>query len=160
MHPARYGMKPIYILNGPNLNLLGQREPHIYGAETVADLQKRAESRAAKHGLAIEFRQSNHEGVLIDWLHEAREKAAAIIINAGGLSHTSVALPDALLALDMPVIEVHITNIYRREPYRHHSYVSAAATGVICGLGPTGYEIALDALAERLKSDDKDMLDV
>ena len=153
-------MKPIYILNGPNLNLLGQREPHIYGAETLEDLRKRAESRAARHGLAIMFLQSNHEGVLIDWLHEAREKAAAIIINAGGLSHTSVALLDALLALDMPVIEVHITNIYRREPYRHHSHISAGATGVICGLGPAGYELALDALAERLKSDDKDMLDV
>jgi 3-dehydroquinate dehydratase-2 len=153
-------MKPIYILNGPNLNLLGQREPHIYGAETLADLSKRAEKRAAKHGLAIDFRQSNHEGVLIDWLHEARDKAAAVIINAGGLSHTSVALLDALLALTMPVIEVHISNIYRREPYRHHSYVSAGSTGVICGLGPAGYELALDALAERLKSDDKDMLDV
>jgi 3-dehydroquinate dehydratase-2 len=153
-------MKPIYILNGPNLNLLGQREPHLYGIETLADLQGRAEKQAARHGLSIDFRQSNHEGVLVDWIQEARRKASAVIINAAGLTHSSVALLDALLALDMPVIEVHLTNIYRREAYRHHSYVSKGSTGVICGFGAQGYELAIDAIAVQVKSYDKDKLDV
>jgi 3-dehydroquinate dehydratase-2 len=145
-------MKPIYVLNGPNLNLLGHREPHLYGSVTLADIETRLRSLAAGLGLAIEFRQTNHEGVLIDWVHEARQKASAVIVNAGGLTHTSVPLLDALLAADLPIIEVHLTNIYRREPFRHHSYVSQAATGLICGLGPKGYELALDALAERLQA--------
>ncbi len=110
-------------------------------------------ARAATLGLAIDFRQSNHEGELIGWIHEARQKAAGIIINAAGLTHTSVPLLDALLAADLPIIEVHLTNIYRREAFRHHSYVSQAATGIICGLGAKGYELALDALAEHLQSD-------
>ncbi len=145
-------MKPVYVLNGPNLNLLGQRQPHLYGSDTLGDVEQRLKSRAAGLGLAIDCRQSNHEGDLIDWVHEARLKASALIVNAGGLSHTSVALMDALLALDIPVIEVHVTNIYRREPFRHHSYVSHAAMGIICGLGAKGYELALDALAERLQA--------
>jgi 3-dehydroquinate dehydratase II len=146
-------MNPIYVLNGPNLNLLGQREPQLYGSATLRDIETRLRSRAATLGLAIDFRQSNHEGELIDWVHEARQKASGIIVNAAGLTHTSVALLDALLAADVPVIEVHLTNIYRREAFRHHSYVSQAATGIICGLGAKGYELALDALAERLQSD-------
>ena len=146
-------MNPIYVLNGPNLNLLGQREPHLYGSATLRDIETRLGARAAALGLAIDFRQSNHEGVLIDWVQEARGKASALIVNAGGLSHSSIALMDALRAADLPIIEVHLTNIYRREGFRHHSYVSHAATGIICGLGTKGYELALDALAERLQSD-------
>ena len=145
-------MKPIYVLNGPNLNLLGHREPHLYGSVTLADIETRLRSRAAGLGLAIEFRQTNHEGNLVDWVHEARHKASAIIVNAAGLTHTSVPLLDALLAADLPIVEVHLTNIYRREPFRHHSYVSQAATGIICGLGPKGYELALDALAAQLQA--------
>jgi 3-dehydroquinate dehydratase II len=145
-------MKPIYILNGPNLNLLGQRQPQLYGTDTLADIENRLSQRAAKLGLKTEFRQSNHEGVLVDWIQEARAKASAIIINAAGLSHSSVVILDALLASDLPIIEVHLTNIYRRDPFRHHSYVSQAAVGIICGLGAAGYELALDALAGRLQS--------
>ena len=146
-------MNPIYVLNGPNLNLLGQREPQLYGSTTLRDIETRLRARAAPLGLAIDFRQSNHEGELIDWVHEARQKASAIIVNAAGLTHTSVPLLDALLAAEVPIIEVHLTNIYRREAFRHHSYVSLAATGIICGLGAKGYELALDALAERLQAD-------
>ncbi len=146
-------MNPIYVLNGPNLNLLGQREPQLYGSTTLRDIETRLRARAAPLGLAIDFRQSNHEGELIDWVHEARQKASALIVNAAGLTHTSVPLLDALLAAEVPIIEVHLTNIYRREAFRHHSYVSLAATGIICGLGAKGYELALDALAERLQAD-------
>ncbi len=145
-------MKPIYILNGPNLNLLGQRQPEVYGHDTLADIHARLEARAAELGLAIDFRQSNHEGTLVDWIQEARTGAAAIIINPAALTHTSVALLDALAAAELPVIEVHLSNIHSREPFRHHSYVSRVATGVICGLGSNGYELALDALAARLQS--------
>jgi 3-dehydroquinate dehydratase II len=147
-----YFMHTIYVLNGPNLNLLGTREPHLYGRETLADLHARLERYAATLDLAIDFRQTNHEGQLVDWIQEAREKAAAIIINPAALTHTSVALLDALLASELPVIEVHLTNIHKREVFRHHSYVSMAAIGVICGLGTRGYELALDALAERLQT--------
>ncbi len=142
--------KPIYVLNGPNLNLLGVREPHGYGHETLADVRKRAEKVAAGHGLTLDFRQSNHEGQLIDWEQEARENGAGLIVNAGGLSHTSIALLDALQAAELPVIEVHLSNIFRREEYRTHSYVSLAAKGVICGLGAKGYELAVDAMADLL----------
>ena len=145
-------VKPIYILNGPNLNLLGQREPHIYGAETLSNLHAQLERYANTLGLAIDFRQTNHEGALVDWIQEAQEKASAIIINPAAYSHSSIAILDALLAADVPVIEVHLSNIHKREPFRHHSYVSRAALGVICGLGAQGYELALDALAERLQS--------
>jgi 3-dehydroquinate dehydratase II len=146
-------MNPIYVLNGPNLNLLGQREPQLYGSTTLRDIETRLRTRAAKLGLSVDFRQSNHEGELIDWVHEARQRASGIIVNAAGLTHSSVALLDALLAADLPIVEVHLTNIYRREAFRHHSYVSQAATGIICGLGAKGYELALDALAERLQAD-------
>ena len=121
--------KPIYVLNGPNLNLLGVREPHVYGHETLADVRKRAEAAAAARALTLEFRQSNHEGQLIDWVQEAREKGAGIIINAGGLTHTSIALLDSLQAAELPVVEVHLSNIFRREAFRSHSYVSLAAKG-------------------------------
>ncbi len=136
----------IFILNGPNLNLLGKREPHIYGAGTLDDLKSSAERKAAALGLKIDFRQSNHEGVLVDWIQEAREKAAGLIINPGAYTHTSVAIHDALKALPIPAIEVHLSNIHAREAFRRHSFVSPAATGVICGLGAPGYLAALDAL--------------
>jgi 3-dehydroquinate dehydratase-2 len=136
----------VLVLNGPNLNLLGSREPAVYGRDTLDDVRRLCETRAAELGLAVDFRQSNHEGTLVDWVHEARGKAAAIVINAGALTHTSIALLDALSAVELPVIEVHLSNIFRRESFRHHSYVSLVAKGVICGLGPTGYALALEAV--------------
>ena len=145
------GTPSIYVLNGPNLNLLGSREPEVYGRDTLADIHAVVVRHAAGHGLAIEFRQSNHEGALIDWLQEARTKAAGVILNAAGFSHTSVAILDACRALDRPLIEVHLSNPFRRESFRRHSFVSEAATGVICGLGSTGYLLAIDALAGLLK---------
>lgn len=145
--------KPVYLLNGPNLNLLGKRQPEIYGSQTLADVEALCRAKAQALGLALEFRQSNHEGVLIDWIHEARERGSGIAINPGGLTHTSVALLDALLASELPVVEVHLSNIHRREEFRHHSYVSQAAVGVICGLGAAGYVYALDALSLRLRRD-------
>jgi 3-dehydroquinate dehydratase-2 len=144
--------KPIYVLNGPNLNMLGLREPAVYGRESLADVEKRARARAKAVGLAVEFRQSNAEGELVSWIQEAREKAQGIILNAGAYSHTSIAILDALQAAELPVIEVHLSNIFRREEYRQHSFVSLAAKGVICGLGPKGYELALEAMAEMLAS--------
>lgn len=143
--------KPIHILNGPNLNLLGSREPHVYGHLTLADIERRAAARAAQLGLGIVFRQSNHEGEIVGWIQEARAAGSAIVLNAGAYTHTSIAILDALQASDLPIIEVHLSNIFRRESYRHHSYVSLAAKGVICGLGAKGYELALDALAEILE---------
>lgn len=140
--------KTIYVLNGPNLNLLGTREPQKYGSATLADVEALCRDRAAKHGLAVEFRQSNHEGALIDSIHEAREKqASGIVINPAGYSHTSVALLDAILAVGLPVIEVHITNIHARESFRHHSFVSSGAKGVLCGFGIEGYGLAIQGLA-------------
>jgi 3-dehydroquinate dehydratase II len=144
--------KPIYVLNGPNLNMLGLREPAVYGRQSLSDVEKRAQTRAKALGLAIVFRQSNAEGELVGWIQEAREKARGIILNAGAYSHTSIAILDALQAAELPVIEVHLSNIFRREPYRNHSYVSLAAKGVICGLGPKGYELALEAMAETLNA--------
>jgi len=144
--------KPIYILNGPNLNLLGTREPHIYGAESLQDLDKRTAARAKAGGYATAFRQSNREGELVDWIQEARAKGAAVVINAAAYSHTSIAILDALKAVDVPVIEVHLSNIHKREAFRHHSYVSAAADGVIVGLGPLGYDLAVDAAISLAKS--------
>lgn len=138
--------KPVYILNGPNLNLLGQREPAIYGRDSLADIETLSTSRGKALGLTVEFRQSNAEGELIGWVQEARTAASAIIINAAGLTHTSVALLDALQASELPVVEVHLSNIFRRDSFRQHSYVSLAATGVICGLGAKGYELALEAV--------------
>lgn len=144
--------KPVYVLNGPNLNMLGKREPAIYGRDTLADVRARTEARAKSAGFAVDFRQTNSEGELIGWVQEARDKAAGIIINAGGLTHTSIALLDALQAAELPVVEVHLSNIFLREPYRHHSYVSLAATGVICGLGAKGYELAVEAMANVMAS--------
>ena len=142
---------PVYVLNGPNLNLLGTREPEIYGRQTLSDIEQAVGAHAARSGLTVDFRQSNHEGVLIDWIQEARTKAAAIVFNPGGYSHTSVAIHDALRVVTCPVIEVHLSNPHRREAFRHHSHVSTAATGVICGLGATGYLLAIDAVASLLK---------
>ena len=144
-------MSTIFILNGPNLNLLGVREPAVYGHDTLGDIEERCTARAASLGLQIVFRQTNHEGQLIDWIQEARESADGIILNAGALTHTSVAVLDALSAADLPVIEVHLSNILRRESFRHQSYVSLAANGVICGLGAKGYELALEAIANLIE---------
>ena len=143
----------VFILNGPNLNLLGVREPATYGYDTLADVEQRCLVRAAALDLQVEFRQSNHEGQLVDWIQEARDAADGIILNAGALTHTSVAILDALNAAELPVIEVHLSNIFRRESFRHHSYVSLAARGVICGLGPQGYELALEALASLIEAE-------
>jgi 3-dehydroquinate dehydratase-2 len=143
----------VYVLNGPNLNLLGVREPAVYGRTTLADIEARCRARAGTLGLDIEFRQTNHEGQLVDWIQEARQAAQAIVLNAGALTHTSVAVLDALSAAGLPVIEVHLSNIFRREQFRHHSYVSVAAAGVICGLGAHGYELALDAVANLIKDE-------
>lgn len=138
---------PIYFLNGPNLNLLGTREPHIYGSQTLADLKVLADDTAAQLGLTVDFRQSNHEGELVDWVQEARQKAQALIINAGGYTHTSVALHDALKTLTIPVVEVHLSNPGNREEFRHKSLVSPAASGVIAGFGAYGYSLAVQAAA-------------
>jgi 3-dehydroquinate dehydratase-2 len=140
--------KTILVLNGPNLNLLGSREPSMYGRASLADIAKACQKRAKALGLAIDFRQSNHEGELIDWIQEARDKNAGIVINPAGYSHTSVALLDALVASDLPVVEVHLSNIFKREAFRRHSFVSEGARGVICGLGAQGYVLALEALAD------------
>ncbi|MBP6012168.1 MAG: type II 3-dehydroquinate dehydratase [Alphaproteobacteria bacterium] len=139
--------KPVFVLNGPNLNLLGSREPEIYGHTTLADIEALVRARSGGLGLNVDFRQTNHEGELVTWVQEARTGASAIILNAGAYTHTSVALHDALKAVDVPVIEVHISNPYRREPFRHVSYVSPAATGTICGVGAQGYALAVEALA-------------
>jgi 3-dehydroquinate dehydratase II len=142
--------KPIYVLNGPNLNLLGSREPEVYGKETLDDVRARCERRAAALGFSIDFRQSNHEGELVAWIQEARGGAAGLIVNAGAFTHTSIAMLDALLACPVPSVEVHLSNIFTREPFRHHSYISKAVKGVICGFGAQGYELAIEALAARL----------
>lgn len=140
----------VMVLNGPNLNLLGTREPDIYGTETLESIEAACRKRAADLGLAVEFRQSNNEGDLVDWVQEAGGSHQALIVNAGAYTHTSVALLDALLATELPIIEVHLSNINQREEFRHHSYVSKAADGMICGLGGHGYELALEALAKKL----------
>ena len=140
----------VYVLNGPNLNLLGMREPEIYGSDTLDDIAGRLEDRARGLGLGIEMRQSNHEGHLIDWLHEAQAvEAKAVLLNAGALSHTSLALYDAVRAIGTPVIEVHLSNPAAREAFRHLSYVGMGAKGTVAGFGAFGYELALDA-ASRL----------
>ena len=140
----------IDILNGPNLNLLGVREPEIYGHQTLADIEQACRRAGAGLKLEITFRQSNYEGQIIDWIQAARGQAAAIIINPAGFTSTSIAILDALKTFEGPIVEVHLSNIHRREAYRHHSYVSLAATGVICGLGAHGYLLALDALARLI----------
>lgn len=142
--------KPVYILNGPNLNLLGQRQPEIYGRETLADVVQACTHLAGALNLSVKALQSNHEGQLVDWIQEARLQGSAIVINPGAYSHTSVAILDALNAFDGPVIEVHISNIHKREAFRHHSYVSLRADGVIAGCGTEGYLLALRRLASTL----------
>lgn len=136
----------IFVLNGPNLNMLGRREPGIYGAKTLEDIEADCQVAGKRLGLAVDFRQTNIEGVLVDWIQEAADKADGIVINPGAYTHTSVAIQDAIRAGGKPVIEVHLSNIFAREEFRHHSYVSPVAAGVICGLGPQGYVLALEAL--------------
>ncbi len=144
-------LKPVLVLNGPNLNMLGKRQPHIYGRETLADVEKSCREEAGRLGLAVDFAQSNHEGVLVDLIQAARDKNSGIVINAGAYTHTSVALLDALNAAELPTVEVHISNIYKRESFRHRSYISPAAVGVIAGLGIQGYLLALQAMARLLE---------
>lgn len=141
----------VYFLNGPNANLYGLDRGGTYGPDSFVTIRQRCEARAAELGLALDFRQSNHEGVIIDWIQEARGEAAGIIINAAGLAYVSIAILDALLTFEGPIIEAHMSNIWKREPFRHHSFVSRAATGVIAGLGTLGYELALTAMAELTK---------
>lgn len=144
-------MKSILILNGPNLNLLGTREPEIYGHETLADIEALCRDTAKKHGLTVDFRQSNHEGDLIDWVQEGANTACAIIINAGGYTHTSVALHDALRAVKIPIIEVHLSDPKTREPFRHVSFIEPVAKQSICGHGAKGYAMAIEALVDYLR---------
>ena len=143
----------IAVLNGPNLNMLGQREPNLYGRATLDDIEQLCLHTAEKLGLAIDFRQTNMEGELISWVQECRKRVQGVVINPAGYTHTSVALLDALLSIELPIIEVHISNIYRREAFRHHSYVSRAAVGVICGLGVGGYSLALQAITNLIYKD-------
>nr|WP_314143868.1 type II 3-dehydroquinate dehydratase [uncultured Rhodococcus sp.] len=140
----------VLVLNGPNLNMLGTRQPEVYGHATLADVVTLCEKTAAEHGLTVRAEQSNHEGQLIDWIHEARGVASGIVINPGGLTHTSVALRDALVIPEVPIIEVHISNVHAREEFRHHSFVSPIASGVIAGLGIDGYRFAIQRLASLI----------
>jgi 3-dehydroquinate dehydratase II len=140
----------VYFLNGPNANLYGLDRHGIYGSDSFVAIKQRCKDHAASIGLSLEFRQSNHEGVLVDWIQEAREKAAGLVINAAGLTYTSIAILDALLAFEGPIVEAHMSNIWKREPFRHESYVSRAATGVVAGLGALGYELALTAVARLI----------
>jgi 3-dehydroquinate dehydratase-2 len=144
--------KPVLILNGPNLNLLGTREPHIYGSATLADVEKMCQARAKQRGVAISFRQSNSEAQIVEWIHEGINGADGIIINPAAYTHTSVAILDALNMVKAPIIELHISNPHKREPFRHHSYVTFAATALICGLGVNGYPIAVEAMADLIKA--------
>jgi 3-dehydroquinate dehydratase-2 len=146
---SKSAQRPVLIVNGPNLNMLGTRQPEIYGKETLADIERACRAEAKGLGLAIDFRQSNIEGELVGLIQQARSANSAIVINAGAYTHTSVAILDALTLAELPVIEVHLSNIFRRESFRHHSYVSLAAQGVICGLGSQGYLLALRALAAQ-----------
>jgi 3-dehydroquinate dehydratase-2 len=143
--------KPIYVLNGPNLNLLGSREPEIYGRTTLADIGDMAAAEAKAHGFEVVFRQSNHEGELVEWIQEARDKAAGVIINGGAYTHTSVAIHDALRAVDVPVVEVHLSNTFAREEFRHRSLISPVAKGLIVGFGANSYVLAVDALASLIE---------
>lgn len=139
-------MKTVFVLNGPNLNMLGKREPGIYGGKTLKDIEADCIAAGRELGFSVDFRQSNHEGVLVDWLHEADDKAVGIAINAGAYTHTSIALHDAIRAISVPVVEVHISNIHAREEFRHRSMIAPAAKGMICGFGPASYTLALSAL--------------
>lgn len=143
--------KTVYVLNGPNLNMLGMREPGIYGEKTLEEIGEDCRNTAKPLGLAVDFRQSNHEGELVDWIQEAGSKAVGIILNPGAYGHTSIAMHDAIRAIaPLPVAEVHLSNIHAREPFRHHSKIVPVATGMICGFGPQGYIMALHALAARV----------
>ena len=148
--PDGAGRGTILVLNGPNLNLLGTREPEKYGTATLADVEQLAKDAGAAHGLDVECFQSNHEGALVDAIHAARGKAVGIVINAGAYTHTSVAIRDAISAVQLPAVEVHLSNVHKREAFRHHSYFSDVAVGVICGLGASGYRLALEAACEQL----------
>lgn len=150
--------KSILLINGPNLNLLGTREPHIYGTTTLADVENSCKSHAASLGAALETFQSNHEGAIIDRIHAARGKVDGIIINPGGFTHTSVAIRDALLGVSIPFIELHVTNVHARELWRHHSYLSDKAVGIIAGLGVFGYKVAVEHVARNFKELEKAML--
>ena len=143
--------KTVYVLNGPNLNLLGTREPQTYGRSTLQDVEQLARDAASRHKLEVEFRQTNHEGELVDWIHEAQAKAAAgIVLNAGGYTHSSVAIRDAVSAVRVPVIEVHISNVFAREDFRHFSHIAPVAKGTLCGFGINGYALAIEGLAAML----------
>jgi 3-dehydroquinate dehydratase-2 len=144
---------PVFVLNGPNLNMLGSREPGIYGGKSLEDIERDCRDEGTELGLSIDFRQTNQEGVLVDWIQEATRSAKGIVINPGAYTHTSVALHDAIRAAGLPVVEVHLSNIFAREPFRHHSYVSPVAAGIICGLGPDGYRLALRALKPLVVAD-------
>lgn len=143
----------ILILNGPNLNLLGTREPEIYGRDTLADIEEACAEHAARYGIGVDFRQSNVEGELVSWIQEARVAHDGVIVNAGAYTHTSIAMLDALQAAETPAIEVHLSNVFRREEFRRHSYISLAAKGVICGFGAQSYLLAIDAMARLLDRD-------
>lgn len=143
----------VFVLNGPNLNLLGTREPQVYGAQTLADVQQLCEQACGHHGLQLRFHQSNHEGALVDWIHEAGQahaqgELAGVVLNAGAYSHTSVALLDAIKGTGVPLIELHISNVFARETFRHHSWISPVARAVVCGLGVAGYSLAINAVAQ------------
>lgn len=145
-------MKTVFVLNGPNLNLLGTREPAIYGAQTLADVEQLCAAACARHGFALRFHQSNHEGALVDWLHEAGRLHAAgalagVVLNAGAYTHTSIALLDAIKGTGVPLVELHISNVHARESFRHHSYIAAAARAQLCGFGVQGYALAIDGIA-------------
>lgn len=143
----------VAVLNGPNLNLLGERQPEVYGHDTLADVERRCREAAARHGMDVDFRQTNHEGVFIDAIHELRHGAAGFVVNAGGWTHTSVAIHDALVTVSGPVVEVHITDVHAREEFRHHSYITPAAVEVIVGRGVQGYVDAVDAIAALRATD-------
>ncbi|KAK5632671.1 hypothetical protein RRF57_008385 [Xylaria bambusicola] len=147
--------RTILLINGPNLNLLGTREPHIYGSTTLADVVSQAETQASELGVKLENFQSNHEGAIIDRLHEARGNVDAIVINPGAFTHTSVAIRDAILGVDIPFVELHISNVHTREPFRHHSYFQDKAVAVICGLGTFGYTAAIEFAAKHMKIKDR-----
>jgi 3-dehydroquinate dehydratase-2 len=142
----------LLVLNGPNLNLLGTRQPEVYGSTTLADVEVLCREAGARLGVGIDFRQSNHEGALVDWIHEAKGRHGGIVLNAGALTHTSIAIMDAIASIELPVAEVHLSNIHRREEFRHLSYVSKVALGMIAGFGPHGYVLGIEALARHLNA--------
>ena len=148
---AKTGLPLIYVLNGPNLNLLGEREPETYGTTTLDEIKTLCEGWAGGLGLAVDFRQSNKEGELVDWIQEGRLSAAGFILNCAGYTHTSIAIRDAVLAVQAPLVEVHLSNIFKRESFRHHSFISGVVLGLICGFGADGYRLALEALAHQLR---------